>query len=187
MLALGIESESDEVRKDMVKRLEREKIQAAFRNMREAGIRSFAFFIFGYPGETPETMDHTIDYAIALDPGLRELLPGRSVPGHRALRQVRRATRCLPEDARDDWAKMEYSYYLLRGNGLDERLVMDAINRAKRRFFLRPGYMARHVGDVARIAVSKQSIVWQVLTRTLFGSKVVDTSRVRQPDSAAVN
>jgi len=35
--------------------------------------------------------------------------------------------------------------------------------------------------------VSKQSIVWQVLTRTLFGSKVVDTSRVPQPDSAAVN
>ena len=34
MLALGIESESDEVRKDMVKRLERQKIQAAFRNMR---------------------------------------------------------------------------------------------------------------------------------------------------------
>ena len=61
MLALGIESESDEVRKDMVKRLEREKIQAAFRNMRQAGIRSFAFFIFGYPGETPETMEHTID------------------------------------------------------------------------------------------------------------------------------
>ena len=82
---------------------------------------------------------------------------------------------------------MEYWYYLLRGNGLDERLVMDAINRAKRRFFLRPGYMARHVGDVARIAVSKQSIVWQVLSRTLFGSKVVDTSRVRQADSATVN
>ena len=55
----GIESESDEVRKDMVKRLERQKIQAAFQNMREAGIKSFAFFIFGYPGETPETMDQT--------------------------------------------------------------------------------------------------------------------------------
>ncbi len=27
---------------------------------------------------------------------------------------------------------------MLRGNGLDERVVMDAINRAKRRFFLRP-------------------------------------------------
>ena len=37
MLALGIESESEEIRKDMVKRLERQKIQTAFANMREAG------------------------------------------------------------------------------------------------------------------------------------------------------
>jgi hypothetical protein len=82
---------------------------------------------------------------------------------------------------------MEYSYYLLRGNGLDERTVMDAINRAKRRFFLRPGYMARHVGDVAQIAFSKQNIVWQVLTRTLFGAPVIDTSTVEpQRQSAAV-
>ena len=40
---------------------------------------------------------------------------------------------------------------------------MDAINRAKRRFFLRPSYLARHAGDIARVALSKQSIVWQVL------------------------
>src|ERR671917_2412017 len=57
MLALGIETESEAVRKDMVKRLERTKIEAAFQNMRGAGIKSFAFFIFGYPGETLETMN----------------------------------------------------------------------------------------------------------------------------------
>ena len=37
---------------------------------------------------------------------------------------------------------MEYSYYLLKGNGLDEHVVMDAINRAKRRFFMRPAYLS---------------------------------------------
>ena len=175
MLALGIESESDEVRKDMVKRLEREKIQAAFRNMRDAGVKSFAFFIFGYPGETPATMEHTIDYAIRLDPDFANFYPAVPYPGTALYDKCVRDS-LLPVEARGDWSKMEYSYYMLRGNGLDERLVMEAINRAKRRFFLRPGYMARHVGDVARIAVTKQSIVWQVLSRTLFGSKVVDTS-----------
>lgn len=175
MLALGIESESDEVRKDMVKRLERQKITAAFRNMREAGIKSFAFFIFGYPGETPETMAHTVDYAIDLDPDFANFYPAVPYPGTALYDKAVRES-LLPDEARHDWARMEYSYYLLRGNGLDERLVMEAINRAKRRFFLRPAYIARHAGDVARIALSKQGIVWQVLTRTLFGSKVVDTS-----------
>jgi anaerobic magnesium-protoporphyrin IX monomethyl ester cyclase len=185
MLALGIESESDEVRKDMAKRLERQKIQAAFRNMREAGIRSFAFFIFGYPGETPESMDQTIDYAIALDPDFANFYPAVPYPGTALYEKCVRDS-LLPAGAGDDWAKMEYSYYLLRGNGLDDRTVMDAINRAKRRFFLRPGYMARHVGDVARIALTKQSIVWQVLSRTVFGTRIVDTSAARDRRNPAV-
>jgi hypothetical protein len=75
---------------------------------------------------------------------------------------------------------MEYSYYLLRGNGLNERVVMDAINRAKRRFFLRPGYIARHFEDVARLAFTKRVIVWQVLSRTLFGSRVRGTRQLRE-------
>lgn len=173
MLALGIESESDEVRKDMVKRLERQKIQAAFKNMRDAGIRSFAFFIFGYPGETRESMEQTIDYAIELDPDFANFYPAVPYPGTALYDKCVRES-LLPPELGNDWAKMEYSYYLLRGNGLDEQIVMDAINRAKRRFFLRPSYMARHVSDVARIAFSKQNIVWGVLSRTLFGTRVVD-------------
>lgn len=184
MLALGIESESDEVRKDMVKRLERQKIEAAFRNMRDAGIRSFAFFIFGYPGETPASMDQTIEYAIELDPDFANFYPAVPYPGTALYDKCVRES-LLPPERGDDWAKMEYSYYVLRGNGLDERIVMDAINRAKRRFFLRPSYMARHVSDVARIAFSKQNIVWQVLTRTVFGTRVVDTSAAAAPSQSA--
>lgn len=40
------------------------------------------------------------------------------------------------------------------------------------------------VGDVARIAATKQSLVWQVLTRTRFGARVVDTAKASQPRSA---
>lgn len=172
MLALGIESESDELRKDMVKRLERQKIRAAFSNMRDAGIRSFAFFIFGYPGDTPKTMALTTDYAIELDPDFANFYPAVPYPGTALYDKCVREGYLRPEAA--DWSKMEYSYYQLRGHGLDERLVMDAINRAKRRFLLRPGYIARHLGDFTRLALTKQAIVWQVLSRTLFGSPVVD-------------
>ncbi len=177
MLALGIETESEEVRKDMVKRLERQKIQAAFRNMRDAGVKSFAFFIFGYPGETLKTMDQTVKYAVELDPDFANFYPAVPYPGTALFDKVVR-NGLLPPRAADDWSRMEYSYYMLEGNGLDERTVMQAIHRAKRRFFLRPGYLARHLGDVARLATTKQQIVWQVLSRMIFGGKVVDTSVV---------
>jgi radical SAM superfamily enzyme YgiQ (UPF0313 family) len=73
MLALGIETESEETRKDMLKRLDGQKIRTALKNMRAAGIRSFGFFILGYPGETPASLDRTIEYAGELDPALAHL------------------------------------------------------------------------------------------------------------------
>jgi anaerobic magnesium-protoporphyrin IX monomethyl ester cyclase len=175
MLALGIESESEDIRKDMAKRLEREKIQTAFRNMRQAGIKSFAFFIFGYPGETERSMETTVDYAIELDPDFANFYPAVPYPGTDLFEKAVRDGLLSPEAAAD-WPKMEYSYYLMSGNGLDERVVMKTINRAKRRFFLRPSYMVRHLGDVVRLAMTKQAIVWQVLSRTVFGSRVTDAT-----------
>jgi radical SAM superfamily enzyme YgiQ (UPF0313 family) len=183
MLALGIESESDDVRKNMVKRLERQKIQTAFRNMRDAGIKSFAFFIFGYPGETLRTMDQTTEYAIELDPDFANFYPAVPYPGTALYAKCEREGLLGPET--DDWSKMEYSYYLLRGNGLDESVVMQAINRAKRRFFIRPGYVARHLGDVARLALTKQELVWQVFRRTVLGTRVVDATTPGMPLSTS--
>ena len=103
MLALGIETESEEVRKDMTKRLERQKIQAAFKNMRDAGVKSFAFFIFGYPGETPDTMAATTKYAIELDPDFANFYPAVPYPGTALYEKCVKEGWLKPEDA--DWAQ----------------------------------------------------------------------------------
>ncbi len=76
--------------------------------------------------------------------------------------------------ANDDWTRMEYSYYLMSGNGLDEQVVMGAIRKAKRRFFLRGRYMRRHAADLIRLAVTKPGLVWQAFSRTLLGESVPD-------------
>ncbi len=170
MLALGVESESDDVRKDMAKRLERQKIKTAFRNMRDADIKSFAFFIFGYPGETQQTMEQTIDYAIELEPDFANFYPAVPYPGTDLFAKAMREGMLSPEAAAA-WPKMEYSFYLLQGRGLDERIVMETINRAKRRFFFRPSYLARHAGDVAKLATTKWHVAWRVGARMLVGSR----------------
>jgi radical SAM superfamily enzyme YgiQ (UPF0313 family) len=167
MLSMGIESESDDVRKDMLKRLERQKIQLAFRNLRMAGIKSFAFLIYGYPGETPESMEQTTSYAIELGADFANFYPAVPYPGTglhaKALRDG-----LLKHD---DWTKMEYSYYVLEGNGLNERVVMRALNRARRRFYLRPGYIGRHLGDVFRVLASGHGLALKIMTRTLVGRR----------------
>ena len=87
MLSMGIESESAETRKNMVKRLEEEKIRPRFKHLRQTGIKSFAFFIYGYPGETLASMERTTQYALDSGSGLRELLSGRAVSRDGALRE----------------------------------------------------------------------------------------------------
>ena len=167
MLALGIETESEETRKDMMKRLESEKIRIALQNMRASGIKSFGFFILGYPGEDAQALERTIDYAIRLDPDFANFYPAVPYPGTELYNKAKREGLLASED----WTKMEYSYYLLKGNGLDEQVVMDAINRAKRRFFLRPRYLTRHAGDVLKLAVTKWPVAWHIGSQMLFGRR----------------
>ena len=165
MLAMGIESASDDIRQDMLKKLDRQKIHTAFVNLRSVGIKSFAFFIYGYPGDTVDSMEQTTRYALELDPDFANFYPAVPYPGTDLYEKVKREG-LLPDE---DWTRMEYSYYLLSGGGLDERVVMEAIRRAKRRFFLRRSYVTRHLGDLARLALTKPALVWQMATRTLFG------------------
>jgi len=151
----------------MVKRLEEEKIRTAFANLRAAGIKSFAFFIFGYPGDTVESMNATIDYALELSPDFVNFYPAVPYPGTALYEKAKREGLLRSED----WSRMEYSYYLLEGNGLNEDVVMSAITRAKRRFFLRPGYLVRHLADLARLAWSKPALVGQLAARLLLNQK----------------
>jgi len=177
MLALGIETESEETRKHMMKRLEGQKIAAALANMRSTGIRSFAFFILGYPGETPASLDRTIDYAISINPDFANFYPAVPYPGTALYEKAKRHGWLASED----WSRMEYSYYLLRGNGLDESVVMQAIHRARRRFYLRPAYIARHAGDLFRLALTKGGATWGFAARMVFGARVSDVAAPLAP------
>ncbi len=181
MLSMGVESASDGTRHDMMKRLEHEKIGIAFHNLRKAGIKSFGFFIYGYPGDTEASMEKTTDYAIALDADFANFYPAVPYPGTEMYEKCRREGLLATED----WTRMEYSYYILRGNGLDETVVMRALNRARRRFFLRPSYLVRHLGEILRIAVTDQRLVLELGWRMLFGKEVAAPAGAPDPRPAA--
>lgn len=151
MLALGIESASENTRHDMRKRLDGAKIRTALGNMRAAGIRSFGFFILGYPGETIESLERTIDYAVDLDLDFANFYPAVPYPGTDLYARVRQEGLL----ASDDWTRLHYARYVLSGNGLNEEVVLAAVRRGRRRFYLRAGYLARHAGDLVRLLTTR--------------------------------
>jgi len=177
----GLMSESDEVRRDMMKKLEREKIRLAIQNLRGAGIKSFGFFIFGYPGDTPASIERTARYAREIDPDFANFYPAVPYPG------TEMYEKCLRDGmlATDDWSKLEYSYYVLRNDVLNADVVMSAIRRATRQFYLRPSWMARHALDLARIVHSSARLVVHTAARLVWGEQPVSVSGAPVPAPAA--
>jgi hypothetical protein len=183
MLGMGIESASAATRRDMIKQLEDKKIRAAFANLRHAGIRSLAFFIFGYPGDTLALMDRTVDYALELDADFANFYPAVPYPGTELYDKCRREGLLVS----DDWSRMEYSHYVLGTGDLDERALIGAIMRARRRFYLRPAYLARHLPDIVRLARTKPAFAIQSHigrssqpSRQLDGVELPELSEVAQ-------
>ena len=182
MLSMGVESASDDTRREMLKRLEREKIRLAFENLRRAGIRSFAFLIYGYPGDTPASMERTTRYALGLGADYANFYPAVPYPGTELYEKCKRQGLL----AADDWSKMEYAYYVLKGQGLDEDVVMGAIRSARRRFFLRPSYILRHSGDIARLVTRNPRLVWELMASVFGGTRkaLPGAGAARRPDDA---
>ena len=160
MLSFGIEASSPERRDEMQKRLQEPAIATAITNLRQAGIKSFAFFILGYPGETRRSMAATADYARALDIDFAGFYPAVPYPGTALGERAADAGWVLEAN---DWKRLEYSHYAMRCGELDEKSVMGAIARARRRFYLRPRYLARHAWDLVRVAATKPAITARVL------------------------
>ena len=57
---LGIESGSDKILKHMDKRIDREMIKGAVMNLANAGIKTTAYFVCGFPTETKEDFEETL-------------------------------------------------------------------------------------------------------------------------------
>lgn len=62
-IAFGVESGNQEILNSLKKGITLEKVEAAVRYTKEAGIRVKGYFMIGSPGETIETMRQSVDFA----------------------------------------------------------------------------------------------------------------------------
>ena len=144
MLSIGIESFNKETRRNMQKKLETDKIKRAVGLLKEVGILSFGFFIYGYPGETERDLYETTKFAISLPLDYANFYPAVPYPGtdfyYKSMENG-----YLYQNL---WNKMEYSSYVLKTKDLDEDIVKKAISHAYLRFYFRPRFIYRHLRNI---------------------------------------
>ena len=80
-LSFAIESGSPEVLKLMKKYVDLEKAKRLVKYSRSIGVKTKAFFIIGYPGETKATMQQSLEYAYELKADWTLPFPASTLPG----------------------------------------------------------------------------------------------------------
>ena len=139
--AFGVETGDEQMIIKIDKHVDHETIRQAFKNAKAAGIETIGFFIIGLPGDTRESMQKTIDFAIELDPMIANFSMMTPYPGTIVYEQVKKSGRFLVQDWEDYVffdAKARYEM-----GDLTADLMEEMYRKAYRQFYWRPKYVAR--------------------------------------------
>jgi len=141
--AFGVETGDPDMLVSIDKRIDLDTIRQAFKNARQVGLETIGFFIIGLPGDTRETMQRTIDFAIELDPLIANFSMMTPYPGTKVYELVKREGRMLIRDW-EDYVFFEQKARYEMGE-MTAELVETMYRRAYRQFYLRPKPILRRL------------------------------------------
>ena len=138
-ILFGIESGSPEMLATMKKRITLDRAREAIRLCEEAGIKTQAFFLFGIPGETQETIQQSIDFAKELGASTVQFAVAIPQPGSPLYEQ------CVQNGwlVYDDWEDFASCSALIDTPQLSREEVEEARIRAYREYYFRPQFILR--------------------------------------------
>ncbi len=141
--AFGVESGDPDILLSIDKKIDHDTIRRAFKNAKEVGLETIGFFIIGLPGETEETMERTIQFAIELDPMIANFSMLTPYPGTAVYEIAKRQGRILVEDW-EDYVFFEGKARYEMGE-MSAELIERKWRESYRRFYLRPSRVLRIV------------------------------------------
>jgi radical SAM superfamily enzyme YgiQ (UPF0313 family) len=139
--AFGVETGDPDILLTIDKRIDHDTIREAFRNAKKVGLETIGFFIIGLPGDTEESMEKTIQFAIEVDPMIANFSMMTPYPGTKVYEIVKRKGRMLVHDW-DDYVFFDGKARYEMGE-MTAELVERKWKEAYRRFYLRPSRVAK--------------------------------------------
>ena len=166
-IQVGVESGSERILRAMNRGYDSDAVRRFFRLAHREGIRTWATFIVGYPGETEESAAATLRLALETDPSYATFIMLLPFPGTSVFDDLLREGRITT---------LEWSRYSWHGDrpihtiaGLSPERLAHLRARAYRRFYLRPGKLLRLARDVFEShrhwEMSRNFLAWLSLSR----------------------
>ncbi len=163
-LHLGIESGSQAILQQMRKHIDLARVEDVLRASRRIGIETLAYFMLGFPGETPAQIEETITWAVRLDADFTQFAIVMPFPDTPLYAEWRAA------HGSDPWADFAaapsagFRPPACWGSGTEDEL-QEWLRLAYRRFYGRPAYMLGRLRRIRSWASFTQAAAagWRIL------------------------
>ena len=137
----GIESGDEEILKNIHKKISLERVKEIVHITKKIGIDVRAAFMLGNPGETKETMQKTIDYAINLSPDLAIFNITTPYPGTEMFKWAKDKGILATEN----WDEYDLAKPLMNLPTVNPADIEKYYNLAYKKFYWRWGYLLKRV------------------------------------------
>ena len=140
-LALGVEAGNQLVRQEVSKRTFKEvNIRDVCNNINNFDINIISNYIFGFPEDTRETMQETLDLALELNTEMANMYPCQALPGSPMYYTAKKNGWALP-DSYEGYAFLSYESQPLPTKYLSAAEVLKFRDDAWQKYFTNPAYL----------------------------------------------
>lgn len=140
-LALGVEAGNQMVRQEVSKGSFKEvNIRDVCKTINDADINIISNYIFGFPDDTIETMQETLDLAIELNTEMANMYPCQALPGSPMYQIAKKNNWALP-DSFEGYAFLSYESQPLPTKHVSAAEVLRFRDSAWQKYFTNPAYL----------------------------------------------
>src|SRR5262244_72981 len=148
LLLVGYESGSQAILNNIKKGIRLDRARAFTRNAKSLGIKIHGTFIMGLPGETRETIEATIRFALEIDPDTLQVSLAAPYPGTALYREARERGWLQDDDGLVDAGGVQTS--VLGYPHLSRTEIFASLDQFYRRFYFRPRKIFAIGGEMVR-------------------------------------
>jgi len=148
-ILLGIENGDQDLIDAAKKRMKLDEIRRAFKTLHAQGVETIAGFMVGLPGETPQSVEKTIRFALELDPSYVAFFLAHGTPYTTTSSRWLEAGRFETSWEVNDIGFSGPLYIPEAFEGIEEMRAL--VRQAYRRFYGRPTYALRQLSQIRRM------------------------------------
>lgn len=144
-VSFGIESGNQEILKSIRKGTTLDQARKAVAACQRAGLKTLTTWMIGNPGETPETIQDTIDFAVELNPDIAVFSILVPLPGTEVYNKYRGVLFDTSVNWEDYKTLSTSNKLALKSNTMTNEMLFNFLHTAWKRFYLRPNYLLRQI------------------------------------------